>query len=582
MTKRASTRNPGYLFIPILGVVLTIFVVGFTYTVYVATEYGKHSQELRIIDAIGRMNSIFRQHHQSLISGEIVAGDPIRLDQNNSSILVGMIDALTLDMGKAVIVASYGDATQLYYKGHTLAQAQELERFLRSNNLDAAYQTFQNERALIETATFSSNPPGRFWIAATTKPGVFVIDFVFFKLWPVLLIAVLVSFAIAGVAYRFVRNRHAEVMAERGRLNDFAESSSDWFWEMDENLRFSYFSSKFTEVTGVPESLLLGATREENGNPGAKDEDWEQHLNNLHAHRSFRNFVHSRVKPDGSIVWLAISGKPVFENDRFIGFRGTGTDITQQRVIATQLSKLKEEAEDANHAKTKFLANMSHELRTPLNAIVGFSDAIIQETFGPVGNPRIKEAINSINSAGLHLAQIIGDILDISKIEASVITLDEEEIDLIKLATDAVSLLTPNAEDHGVELATEFLEYLPAMRGDRLRIKQVALNLLNNAIKFTPTKGRVILSLTLQPDNGISLKISDTGIGIKPEDIPKVVAPFAQVADAQRRNHHGTGLGLPICKALVELHGGNLTIESEIGCGTTVVVNFPPDRTILS
>jgi hypothetical protein len=125
------------------------------------------------------------------------------------------------------IVTSYGDATQLYYKGHTLAQAQEIERFLRSNNLDAAYQTFQNERALIETATFSSNPPGRFWIAATTKPGVFVIDFVFFKLWPVLLIAVLVSLAIAGVAYRFVRNRHAEVMAERGRLNDFAESSSD-------------------------------------------------------------------------------------------------------------------------------------------------------------------------------------------------------------------------------------------------------------------------------------------------------------------------------------------------------------------
>jgi len=351
---------------------------------------------------------------------------------------------------------------------------------------------------------------------------------------------------------------------------------------MDENLRFSYFSSKFTEVTGVPQSLLLGATREENGNTGAKDEDWELHLNNLHTHRSFRNFVHSRVKPDGSIVWLAISGKPVFENDRFIGFRGTGTDITQQRVVATQLSKLKEEAEDANHAKTKFLANMSHELRTPLNSIVGFSDAIIQETFGLVRSPRIKEAINSINSAGLHLAQIIGDILDISKIEASIITHDDEEIDLIKMSTDAVSLLTPNAEDHRVELATEFLEYLPAIHGDRLRIKQVALNLLNNAIKFTPTKGQVILSLTLQPDNGISLKISNTGIGIKLEDIPKVVVPFAQVADAQRRNHHGTGLGLPICKALVELHGGNLTIESQIGCGTTVVVNFPPDRTILS
>ena len=580
MSEDVPKRDARYFLIPIFGVVFAVFLIGFTYTIYIATEYGRHSQELRIIDSIGKLTSMFRRHHSLLFADHRKPNEMVQLERDDGSVLSNLIDALVVDMGKVVVAVSYSGTKQAFYKGHTEQEARRLAGLLETGDLETILDSYQGESRLVETAIFSSDPVGRLSIAATAKPSKFVVDFVFFKVWPVLLFSIVASITIAATAYEFVRSRYNEVEAERLRFNDFAESSSDWFWEMDENLRFSYFSSRFTEVTGVPQSVLLGVTREENGNPGATEEDWEQHLRNLHSRRPFRNFVHPRTKPDGSVVWLSINGKPVFQNDRFLGFRGTGTDITRHRAAEEQLKDLKEKAEHADRAKTEFLANMSHELRTPLNAIVGFSDALARGTFGPIDDPQIQGSIKSIYDAGNHLTQIISDILDISKIEASVMALDEEEVNLVGVVSDAVSLLLPSAQDQEIELLTEFPEDLPSILGDRLRIKQVSLNLLNNALKFTPSGGRVVVSLELQNHNGISMRVSDSGIGIKREDISKIVEPFGQVANTQSRNHGGTGLGLPICKALIELHGGYMEIESEIGQGTTVVVEFPSERTI--
>jgi len=431
----------------------------------------------------------------------------------------------------------------------------------------------------VEKTYFLATPTGSFSIMSTAWQGPFAIDFVFYKLWPFLLGVIALSGGVAFITFRFIRNRYDEVAHERARLGDFALSSSDWYWEMDEKLRFSYFSPVFTSVTGVPQSVLLGVTREENGNPGAAKEDWEKHLKDLREHRVFKDFVHPRTKPDGTVVWLSINGRPIFENGKFKGFRGTGRDISHRRAIEKQLISTKEEAERANQAKSEFLANMSHELRTPLNAIIGFSELLMHETFGPVGDPKNRDSLTSIHEAGNHLFAIISDILDISKIEANVLEIDDEVFDVVKVATETVRMVLPSAQEKGVSLKADFQDEFPKITADRLRVKQVLLNLINNGIKFTPSGGEVVVVMKVEANDGVVISVTDTGIGIAEENIHKIIEPFGQVADSQKRSHGGTGLGLSICKSLMELHGGNMIIESELGKGSRFVVRFPPERT---
>lgn len=493
-------------------------------------------------------------------------------------------------------------------------------------------------------------------------------------------------------------------------LSGFAEASGHWFWEMDENLRFTWFSKNVEAHVRFPREWHYGKTRDEIGAPDVPKEDWDAHLETLRQHKPFNDFVYRRAGPDGE-KWLTASGTPIFDNDgRFRGYRGTGGDVTplmmarqeaergaelieqavdgmnelfvlcdpEDRIVmfnqrfrevnAAVIDRVKpgmkfeafvrliiaegmtpessgreeeyfrermwyhenpgqsfvtqrdqnrwllvrdqrtrnggtivvsaditeqveaerrlrdamEQVQFANRAKTEFLANMSHELRTPLNSIIGFSDILVGQMFGPLGHDRYLQYAENVNKSGQHLLDLIGDILDVSRIEIGEIHLDEEEFDVVPLINDCHVIVQPRALESGVDLNFELAESLGPIHADPLRIKQVLINLIANAIKFSDGAGRVDVHVDGGANKPIRFTVRDDGIGIPANDIPRVAEPFFQVKDARLGNHDGTGLGLTLAKAFVERHGGSMCIESELGVGTSVSIELPASRNVVS
>ena len=317
---------------------------------------------------------------------------------------------------------------------------------------------------------------------------------------------------------------------------------------------------------------------------------------------------------DGVHTYLTVKF-PIFDiADKIIGTGAIGTDITdrkraeerlqrseknlQMRIVeleeaqcrlenqetnlirlAGDLKIARDQAEAANLAKTEFLATMSHELRTPLNAIIGFSEIIRTDFLGPVGSIKYRDYANDIHESGKHLLDLINDILDLSKVESGMDELYEEDIRIPELTRSVWRLMQQRAQKQGVRLILELPESLPPLRADLRKLKQILVNLLSNAIKFTEADGEVSLRVSCDKDNAYVFLITDTGIGIAPEDVPKALSQFGQVDSTLSRQHAGTGLGLPLTRALVELHGGSLDLQSQPDVGTTVTVRFPVDRT---
>ncbi len=252
-------------------------------------------------------------------------------------------------------------------------------------------------------------------------------------------------------------------------------------------------------------------------------------------------------------------------------------DITHRQHEVEKLREARDLADAANRSKTDFLANMSHELRTPLNAIIGFSEALEREIYGPLGTDRYKEYAHDINSSGIHLLNIINDILDLSKIEAGHFELAEEEVEMRYLLDAVTRIVTPRAQQAGIELEWTMYDDDLVLVCDERAIKQILINLLSNAVKFSPEKSTV--RLHVEPtDTALRIAVIDKGIGMAPEDIPRAMEPFRQVDGELTRNYEGTGLGLPLARRLAELHEGTLTIESEPGEGTRVFIDLPLER----
>ncbi len=386
-----------------------------------------------------------------------------------------------------------------------------------------------------------------------------------------------------GTTTDITRRSTAEDRALRAetQLRDAIAAMEDGFVIYDAEDRFVLSNARYVDLYPGMADLFVPGTRFEDilrgglacnafvlGH-GQSPETW------LAARlRDHRDGVVRREQELGDGRWVAVKERRTAEG----GTVGIRTEITDQKRREQTLRNAVEEARLADRVKSEFLANMSHELRTPLNAIIGFSEVMTTEMFGPLGDAHYADYAQDIHDSGRHLLAVIGDILDLSRIEAGELRLDLAPVPLDAVVDAALRMVAPRAADKGLMLcdAVESVT-LPDLMVDGLRIKQVLLNLLSNAVKFTPAGGTVTITAAPRADGGIEVCVTDSGIGMSAEDLAVALTPFGQVQSAFSRRYHGTGLGLPIAARLMEAHGGALELTSARGSGTRACLVFSPD-----
>jgi len=359
------------------------------------------------------------------------------------------------------------------------------------------------------------------------------------------------------------------------RFRDFARTSSDWFWETDEQHRFTFVSDEIRSF-GQDPSDRIGRRRQELATDRPEDMRlWDEHYAVLDRHEPFRNFVYAR-KIVGPERMVSISGNPIFDaSGRFLGYRGTTRDVTEEILAERGLREAKTAAEAANRAKSQFLANMSHELRTPLNAVLGFSEMLAQRLVGPLGEKQV-EYVDIIYRSGSHLHDIINDILDLAKVDAGKLDLNlEDGVDSCAIINTCVALMKERANAGELRLSVNIEPGLLGIVADPMRLKQILLNLLSNAVKFTEPGGSVVITVRQPGPDTIAFEVCDTGVGMSEAEIKIALEPFGQVDAGFSRRHEGTGLGLPLASRLAELHGGSFQIGSRKGHGTTATLTLP-------
>lgn len=379
------------------------------------------------------------------------------------------------------------------------------------------------------------------------------------------------------------RQIELHVQEREALLNTILENLPVGILIKDSDFRFESANKTYIDWYGVDFEKLRGKRFEEtsgfqvdNDYTLVKDQELAALQENGIVERlSTRNFA------DGRPHVVRITKFPIHDADGNITKIGSvSVDLTEQIRIQEELEATNQRLDAANKAKSEFLAHMSHELRTPLNSVIGFSEMMRTETLGELGNQTYKEYSDHIHSSASHLLDVINDILDISKIEAGELEIDESEIDLKDLVREVMTLASQRTPGKLLSVSSDVASAVPMLLGDARMIKQVLVNLLSNALKFTPDGGSVVVAAKCDPDRRVLLSVRDTGIGIAEQDIPRALQPFEQVRQSARLSHGGTGLGLSLSKKLVELHGAELFIKSEIGKGTTVTVMFPTNRTI--
>ncbi|MDA1100008.1 MAG: PAS-domain containing protein [Proteobacteria bacterium] len=365
------------------------------------------------------------------------------------------------------------------------------------------------------------------------------------------------------------------------RFRNVAEVGSDWLWEMDADLHFSWIADNVEALTGLPADQYIGRSRDDFRAEDDDEDDWVLHMATLRAHEPFRDFQYRRELLDGRTMWVSNSGVPFFGQDGgFLGYFGASSNITERKRAEVELRQAKQRSEDANRAKSRFLAGVSHELRTPLNAIIGFSEIIGTEMFGAIDNPNYVQYGKDIQISGQLLLGLINDILDLSQIEADELPLKEAPNVLRGLVDESVRLFLRRALEANINISVETSGAPRSVYVDGRRIKQILVNLIGNAIKFTASGGWVEVRAGLNWDGWLMLEVVDSGIGMAAKDIDRALEPFSQLGSELKHGQEGVGLGLSIASRMAELHGGRLLLTSEPNVGTRAKILLPASRII--
>jgi PAS domain S-box-containing protein len=391
---------------------------------------------------------------------------------------------------------------------------------------------------------------------------------------------------ICGISTEITDRKDAEAALQRSsaEVRDLYENAPCGYHSLDESGAFVRINETELRWLGYSRDEVIGKLRFPDLLTEESRQRFEVVFPRLKACGHIEGVEFELVRKDGSRIPVLLSATAVSDaNGRFLMTRSTLHDITHRKEAELALERAKDAAETANRTKSEFLANMSHELRTPLNAIIGFSELLSEQLFGPL-NERQKEYSESILSSGRHLLQLINDVLDLSKIEAGRLELELDEVKVLEAIDSAITIVRTLAHKKRVQLRIDAAADCPTLEADPAKLKQVLFNLLSNAIKFTPEGGQVTVSVSFSggadmeatEPTCVRFSVTDSGIGLRPEDLEKVFDEFVQVDASLSRRHQGTGLGLSLTRKLVELHGGRIWAESPgLDKGSTFHVMLP-------
>lgn len=356
--------------------------------------------------------------------------------------------------------------------------------------------------------------------------------------------------------------RHVEkaLRENEKRFRDFSEAGSDWFWEFDKDLCYSFLAPGSESVHEYDTSEFIGKPRSAVKPEGIEESRWQAHLDDLNAHRPFRDFIQPRQLEDGSVRWLSVSGKPLFdENGTFTGYRGTATDITEHRKL--------------DRMKREFVATVSHELRTPLTSIKRSLGLVVDGALGQLP----EDVINLLDVAQRNterLINLVNDILDMEKLDSGNMEFDFQTLDLSGVVREAVEINKGLAEEFSVEFILGDLAPELTVRGDSRRLTQAVTNLLSNAAKFSSEGDKVEIAVC-RNDGMARVSVTDHGSGVPEEFREFIFGRFAQLNASDNRQTGGTGLGLSITKSIVEKHDGTIGFDSDVDIGTTFFFTLP-------
>jgi two-component system cell cycle sensor histidine kinase PleC len=385
------------------------------------------------------------------------------------------------------------------------------------------------------------------------------------------------------------RSTEARVVAAERRLRDAIDSMSGPFALWSKERRLILWNSGFAKAFGLDTTVLQpGASYNQVSAAAAKcvksqrPDRYDELAQEIELDNGVWIQLVERETSDGGLVSIGIDITPLKETEENIlrserQMRSVVVELERSEHKASELAEKynieRQRAEEASNAKSGFLANMSHELRTPLNAINGFSEIMVQQLYGPLGDRRYLTYATDILNSGKHLLELINDVLDMAKVEAGKFKIYPKPMDLQESIEQAVRLVRGRAEEKRIALVSELNE-AGEVTGDARAIKQIMINLLSNAIKFTAPNGKILVQVKNNLDEVI-IRVIDNGVGINQEDLPRLARPFEQVENEHARSNQGSGLGLALSRSFAEMHGGSLTIASEVGVGTMVIVSLP-------